>query len=38
LQLFQQAADREALTAELARRLVAYLYRARFNPELRFAA
>jgi len=38
LQLFQQAADQEALTAELARRLVAYLYRARFNPELRFVA
>ncbi|HVT16472.1 MAG TPA: helix-turn-helix transcriptional regulator [Thermoanaerobaculia bacterium] len=38
LQLFRQAADREALTAELARRLVAYLYRARHDPALAFAA
>jgi transcriptional regulator with XRE-family HTH domain len=38
LQLFQQAADQDALTAELARRLVAYLYRARHDPELAFEA
>ena len=29
-------AEREAVTADLARRLVAYLYRAERNPELRF--
>jgi transcriptional regulator with XRE-family HTH domain len=38
LQLFRQAADQEALTGELAHRLVAYLYRARHDPELAFAA
>ncbi|HVT16470.1 MAG TPA: helix-turn-helix transcriptional regulator [Thermoanaerobaculia bacterium] len=38
LQLFRQAADQEALTAELARQLVAYFYRARHDPELAFAA
>jgi tetratricopeptide (TPR) repeat protein len=38
LQLFRDAAEREALTLDLARRLAAYLQRARYNPELRFEA
>ncbi|MBW8876616.1 MAG: helix-turn-helix transcriptional regulator [Acidobacteria bacterium] len=38
LKLFCQAAEREAVTVELARRLVDYLYRARHNPGLRFEA
>lgn len=38
LQLFRQAAEAEAVTAELAERLVAYLRRSRYNPELRFEA
>jgi tetratricopeptide (TPR) repeat protein len=36
LKLFQEAAAREALTLDLARRLVRYLQRAQYNPELRF--
>ncbi len=36
LRLFCEAAEKEAATAELARRVVSYLYRARHNPELRF--
>jgi len=38
LELFRQAVELETLTVELVRRLVAYLYRARYNPELRFEA
>jgi transcriptional regulator with XRE-family HTH domain len=38
LDLFRQAADREAATAELLRRLILYLYRARHDPQLRFEA
>ena len=34
--LFGKAARREAATVELARRLIAYLYRAQHDPELRF--
>jgi transcriptional regulator with XRE-family HTH domain len=34
--LFRRAAAEETVTAKLARRLVRYLYRARYNPELRF--
>lgn len=36
LTLFRQAAEKEEVTVELARRLTAYFHRARFNPELRF--
>jgi len=36
LELFRQAVELETMTVELARRLVAYLYRAQHNPELRF--
>jgi tetratricopeptide (TPR) repeat protein len=36
LTLFRDAAEREAVTLDLARRLVTYLLRAQFNPELRF--
>jgi transcriptional regulator with XRE-family HTH domain len=36
LQLFIEAARKEAATAELARRVAQYLYRAQHNPELRF--
>ncbi|HEY4562815.1 MAG TPA: hypothetical protein VIJ36_07535, partial [Thermoanaerobaculia bacterium] len=36
LLLFQEAAEREALTAEWVEDLTAYLKRARENPELRF--
>ena len=36
LNLFRQAVDLETMTVELVRRLVAYLYRAQHNPELRF--
>jgi len=36
LQLFCEAAKKEAVTVELARRLVEYLYRAQHDPELRF--
>jgi hypothetical protein len=38
LTLFCKAATRETATAELAQRLVEYLYRARHDPELRFEA
>ena len=38
LRLFCDAAEREAVTLEMARRLVHYLERARLDPELRFAA
>lgn len=37
LALFRQAAEREEVTAELAREILAYLRRARHNPDLRFA-
>jgi tetratricopeptide (TPR) repeat protein len=37
LDLFRHAADREAATADLLRRLVAYLYRAQRDPHLPFA-
>jgi hypothetical protein len=36
LQLFRRAAEQERATVELARRVVAYLYRARRDPRLRF--
>ena len=36
LQRFRAAAEREAATVELARRLVRYLYLARQDPRLRF--
>jgi transcriptional regulator with XRE-family HTH domain len=36
LRVFSEAAAREAVTLDLARRLVAYLERARHDPELRF--
>ncbi len=36
LRLFQEAAEQNAATVELARRLVRYLQRARHEPELRF--
>lgn len=36
LNLFRQAVEREAVTLELVRPLVAYLYRAQVNPKLRF--
>jgi tetratricopeptide (TPR) repeat protein len=36
LTLFRDAAETESLTLELARRLVAYLHRARHTPNLRF--
>lgn len=36
LLLFQEAAEREALSAEWVEDLTAYLKRARENPELRF--
>jgi transcriptional regulator with XRE-family HTH domain len=38
LRLFCEAAEKEAATVELARRVVDYLYRARHNPGLRFEA
>jgi len=38
LQLFRDAAERETATAELARRVVDYLCRARHNPGLKFEA
>jgi hypothetical protein len=38
LELFHQAAEQEAATAELARRLLAYLFRARHDEALRFPA
>jgi tetratricopeptide (TPR) repeat protein/DNA-binding XRE family transcriptional regulator len=36
LNLFRRAVEKEAVTSELVRPLVAYLYRARNNPKLRF--
>jgi len=36
--LFRRAAEQEAVTAELARRLVEYLHLARHDPQLRFEA
>ena len=36
LRLFQEAAEREAATAELARRVLGYLFRARYDRGLRF--
>jgi tetratricopeptide (TPR) repeat protein len=38
LDLFRQAVELETMTVELVRRLVAYLYRAQHDPELRFEA
>jgi transcriptional regulator with XRE-family HTH domain len=38
LALFRRAAAEERATQELARRLVQYLYRAQYDPELRFEA
>ncbi|HYU31086.1 MAG TPA: hypothetical protein VEW48_02905 [Thermoanaerobaculia bacterium] len=38
LQLFHKAAEREEATAELARRVLRYLFRARYDEELRFEA
>ena len=38
LQLFREAAEREEATAELARRVLAYLFRARHDQGLRFEA
>jgi tetratricopeptide (TPR) repeat protein len=38
LQLFCEAAGREAATAELTRRVVLYFYRAQHDPDLRFEA
>ncbi|HET9209866.1 MAG TPA: hypothetical protein VFR03_05680 [Thermoanaerobaculia bacterium] len=38
LRLFQKAAEREQATAELARRILGYLFRARHNPGLRFSS
>jgi tetratricopeptide (TPR) repeat protein len=38
LRLFQEAAERETATAEMVRELIAYLHRARYDPELRFEA
>lgn len=36
LTLFRQAAEREKVTAELAREVLSYLRKARYDPELRF--
>jgi tetratricopeptide (TPR) repeat protein len=36
LRLFQEAAERETVTAELARRVLRYLFRARYDQGLRF--
>lgn len=36
LRLFQEAAERETATAELARRVLRYMYRARYNQGLQF--
>jgi transcriptional regulator with XRE-family HTH domain len=38
LRLFCEAAEKEAATIQLARRVVEYLYRAQHNPQLRFDA
>jgi tetratricopeptide (TPR) repeat protein len=37
LELFREAAEREAATAELARQVLSFLFRARHDPGLRFA-
>jgi hypothetical protein len=37
LLLFQEAAESETATAELGRRLLAFLHRSRHDPDLRFA-
>jgi tetratricopeptide (TPR) repeat protein len=37
LKLFRTAAEREALTVDVAERMVRYLYRAQYVPELKFA-
>ncbi len=36
--IFRKAAERQAVTLEMVRRLIAYIERARYNPELRFEA
>lgn len=36
LRIFQEAAERETATAELARRVVRFLYRARYDQDLQF--
>lgn len=36
LKLFREAAEKEAVTLDFARRIVRYLQRAQYNPELRF--
>lgn len=38
LDLFREAAEREAATAEMARQVLGFLYRSRYDPALRFAA
>jgi hypothetical protein len=38
LALFRQAAEEERVSGELLRSLIVYLYRARHDPQLRFAA
>jgi tetratricopeptide (TPR) repeat protein len=38
LDLFRKAAEREAATAELARQVLRFLFRAQYDPALRFAA
>ncbi|MFY9824617.1 MAG: hypothetical protein WAM82_24785 [Thermoanaerobaculia bacterium] len=38
LRLFYEAAEQEAATVELTRRMVSFLYRAQHDPELRFEA
>jgi len=38
LRLFEEAADRETATAELARRILDFLFRARYDEGLRFTA
>lgn len=36
LTIFRQAAEKEEVTAEFARRIATHVHRARFNPEMRF--
>jgi hypothetical protein len=36
LKVFQEAVEQEAATAELARRILSFLFRARFNQDLQF--
>jgi hypothetical protein len=38
LRIFQQATEQENATAELARRVLGYLFRARHDPGLRFTS